>query len=76
MSGGFVNAWDRLGRAVTIPEAWVGTGLAAGFTFTEPAVVTQDCCGANDLDDDMVVETTTATDVASIDDPADTAGEE
>ena len=27
-------------------------------------------------DDDMVVETTTATDVASIDDPADTAGEE
>lgn len=41
-----IEAWDDDGRAVTIPEHWVGhPTLGAGFTTTRPAKVVRDCCG-------------------------------
>ena len=51
-------------------------GSLTVFRYLDPATGKPAAGGEDDLDDDMVVETTTATDVASIDDPADTAGEE
>lgn len=54
--GGLVDAWDSLGRRTQIPEAWLNTSLAEGFSLSKPEVTHLGCCGDNFDEDEVPVD--------------------